>query len=116
MSGLDFASGKSVDTTVKTSSVPVSGGERSSDETTVRNAVSSADLGKTAGNPIPWANAASGSAGIINTIAESQDAAGRKCRDFVTTRHSYQGIANFSGRTCMVNSGEWMLLNFDQKG
>lgn len=113
MSGLDLFDDK-VDT-VRTSAVPNSA-ERLTDEITVRNAVSSADLARTAGSAIPWANSASGSAGVISTIAENRDTAGRTCRDFVTTRHSYQGIANYTGRTCLGSSGEWMLLAFDLQG
>ncbi|MGQ3215092.1 MAG: RT0821/Lpp0805 family surface protein [Shinella sp.] len=113
MSGLDLFDDK-VDT-MRTSAVPNSA-ERLTDEITVRNAVSSADLARTAGGAIPWANSASGSAGVIGTIAENRDNAGRTCRDFVTTRHSYQGIANYTGRTCLGSSGEWMLLAFDLQG
>ncbi|MCR6499152.1 RT0821/Lpp0805 family surface protein [Shinella sp. CPCC 101442] len=114
MSGLDLFEDSKVDSTIRTSTV--ANGERLSDETTVRNAVSSADLVQSAGQPIPWANSASGSAGVISTIAENRDGAGRTCRDFVTTKHSYQGIANYSGRTCLGNSGEWLLLAFDLQG
>jgi len=114
MSGLDLFSGSKVDT-VRTGSV-ANNAERLTDEITVRNAVSSADLARTGASPIPWANSASGSAGVINSIAESRDNAGRPCRDFVTTRHSYQGIANYSGRTCLGNGGEWLLLAFDRQG
>jgi len=114
MGGLDVFSDSKVDT-VRTSAVPA-GAERLTDEITVRNAVSSADISRTAGNPIPWANSASGSAGVISTIAENRDDAGRTCRDFVTTKHSYQGIANYSGRTCLGSSGEWLLLAFDRQG
>lgn len=113
MGGLDLFDDK-VDT-VRTSAVATSA-ERLTDEITVRNAVSSADLAHTAGSPIPWANSASGSAGVISTIAENRDMAGRTCRDFVTTKHSYQGIANYSGRTCLGSSGEWLLLAFDLQG
>lgn len=111
--GLDFASGARVDKT-RTSSVP-GASEQLSDEMTVRNAVSSADIERNGGNPIPWANTASGSAGVIGQVAETRDTSGRTCRDFVTTRHSYQGIANFQGRTCITREGEWLLLNFDRK-
>jgi hypothetical protein len=113
MGGLDLFDDK-VDT-VRTSAV-ANNAERLTDEITVRNAVSSADLAHTAGNPIPWANSASGSAGVISTIAENRDGTGRTCRDFVTTKHSYQGIANYSGRTCLGSSGEWLLLAFDLQG
>lgn len=114
MGGLDIFDGSKVDT-LRTSSVP-SGTERLTDEITVRNAVSSADLARTGGSAIPWANSASGSAGVISSIAENRDNTGRPCRDFVTTRHSYQGIANYSGRACLGNSGEWLLLAFDLQG
>ena len=102
--------------TVRTATVQNGNTERLTDEITVRNAVSSADLARAGGSPIPWANSASGSAGVINAIAENHDAAGRTCRDFVTTKHSYQGIASFTGRTCLGNSGEWLLLAFDRQG
>jgi hypothetical protein len=116
MSGLDLFSDSNVDTTVRTNTVTNGNTERLSDEITVRNAVSSADILRTGGSPIPWANSASGSAGVISSIAENRDNNGRTCRDFVTTKHSYQGIANFSGRTCLGNSGEWLLLAFDRQG
>lgn len=116
MSGLDLFSDSKVDSTIRTNTVQNGGVERLSDEVTVRNAVSSADVMRSAGSPIPWANSASGSAGVISSIAENRDNAGRPCRDFVTTKHSYQGIANYSGRTCLGNSGEWLLLAFDRQG
>jgi len=113
---LDIFPTSKVDTAVKTSSVGTEAKGRVSDETTIRNAVSSADLARNAGNPIPWANSASGSAGVISRIAEKRDEMGRLCRDFVTTRHSYQGIANFRGRACDGDGGEWTLLSFDRQG
>ncbi|WP_424550298.1 RT0821/Lpp0805 family surface protein [Shinella sp.] len=116
MSGLDMFSDSNVDKTVRTNTVTNGNTERLTDEITVRNAVSSADILRTGGSPIPWANSASGSAGVISSIAENHDNNGRTCRDFVTTKHSYQGIANFSGRTCLGNSGEWLLLAFDRQG
>lgn len=116
MSGLDLFSDSGVDKTVHTGTVQNGNAERLTDEITVRNAVSSADLLRTGGNPIPWANSASGSAGVISRIAENRDRDGRPCRDFVTTKHSYQGIANFTGRTCLGNTGEWLLLAFDKQG
>lgn len=116
MSGLDVFSGDKVDSTIRTSTVANAGPERLSDEVTVRNAVSSVDLSRSGGSAIPWANSASGSAGVISSIAENRDDAGRPCRDFVTTKHSYQGIANYSGRACLNNTGEWLLLAFDRQG
>lgn len=112
MSGLDIAGGASVDTSVATGSVPTGrSSDTVSDEVTVRNAVSSADIERTGGAPIAWANTSSGSAGVISNIAETRDN-GTLCRDFITTRHSYQGIAQFRGRTCLLQTGEWHLMSF----
>ena len=117
MSSLDLFSPEGhVDTSMRTGAVQNGNTERLTDEITVRNAVSSTDLARADKGPVPWANSASGSAGVISSITENRDAAGRTCRDFVTTKHSYQGIASFTGRTCMGNTGEWLLLSFDRQG
>ena len=109
--GLDLAGSTGVDKTVSTGSIPARGGESFSDAVTVRNAVSSADVERVAGNPIPWANSNSGSAGVISSIEEEQTN-GTVCRRFTTTRHSYKGIAKFDGNACMLGNGEWHLTSF----
>jgi surface antigen len=86
-----------------------------SDEQTVRNAVSSADISKPEFATIPWANTSTGSAGVINSIREENNGS-YVCRNFVTTRHSYRGISNFQGKACLVGSGEWQLVNFKEVG
>jgi len=86
-----------------------------SDETTVRDAVSSAELIKIQGQPLPWANASTGSAGVIDTIVENT-ALGALCRQFHTTRHAYNGISNYYGRACLVDGGNWQLLSFRPAG
>ncbi|URK88338.1 hypothetical protein LP421_13795 [Rhizobium sp. RCAM05350] len=115
LGGLDFAGSPDVDRTVVTSSVPlVRNDEDNSDAITVRNAVSSADISTVGGNPIPWANSTSGSAGVISSISEEK-VNGTTCRRFTTTRHSYQGIAKFDGNTCLLGNGEWYLTSFGQR-
>ena len=111
----DLAAGLKVDRSVKTSSIPGSSGDRVSDEATIRNAVSSLDLSRYRGDPIPWANSASGSAGVISRVAEIRDEGGTLCRDFTTTRHSYRGVAGYKGRACMTQGGDWSLLSFEQQ-
>jgi len=110
--GLDLADTAAVDKSVSTGSLPAAVNRDSlSDEVTVRNAVSSADVARTEGNPIPWANSSSGSAGVISSIEEDRSN-GQICRRFTTTRHSYQGIAKFDGNTCLLGNGEWYLTSF----
>lgn len=86
-----------------------------SDEGTVRNAVSSADISKPGPVSIPWANTSTGSAGVINAITEENNGS-YVCRIFTTTRHSYRGISNFDGKACLVGSGEWQMINFKEIG
>jgi hypothetical protein len=86
-----------------------------SDEATVRNAVSSADISKPAPIAIPWANTSTGSAGVVNEITEENNGS-YICRIFKTTRHSYRGISNFNGKACLVGSGEWQMISFKEIG
>ncbi|MQW86553.1 RT0821/Lpp0805 family surface protein [Sinorhizobium saheli] len=110
--GLDVFGGSGVDRSVSTGTVPVAKtSDGLSDALAVRNAVSSADISQGGTNAIPWANASSGSAGVIMSIEEDQ-ASGVRCRRFTTTRHSYEGIARFDGSTCQLENGEWYLTSF----
>lgn len=117
-SSLDlFGSSPKVDRSIATGTVPgpkQESGENLSDEATVRNAVTSADLAKVGAASVPWANAVTGSAGVVSKIREARNE-GHLCRDFTTTRHSYEGIAMFSGQACMTGSGDWMLTAFDRQ-
>lgn len=86
-----------------------------SDETTVRNAVSSADISKPGAVAIPWANTTTGSAGVVSAITEENNGS-YVCRIFKTTRHSYRGISNYDGKACLVGSGEWQMISFKEIG
>lgn len=114
--GLDLFGSSKPDRSISTSTVqPSKTTDTISDEVTVTNAVTSADVAKIGGNPIPWANASTGSAGVITTVLE-ENQNGIHCRQFRTTRHSYMGIAKFLGRTCMEGNGNWKLLSFQEEG
>lgn len=111
--GMDLF-GSDVDRSISTNTVAQKNtAEGRSDELTVQNAVSSADLSRT-GSPLPWANATTGSAGVVTAI-EEQKSNGVVCRNFSTTRHSYEGIAYFSGKTCTAGSGQWQLMSFSRR-
>lgn len=114
-SAFDFAGSASVDKSISTATISQTKSlDGRSDEATVRNAVSSADLEKLGANPLPWANSSTGSAGVVSAIREERQD-GLVCRHFSTTRHAYDGIANFSGRTCLIGQGQWQLLSFDKQ-
>lgn len=117
MGGDDIAGFSSMDKKLTTNSVSAYAAppDTVSDEITVRNAVSSADISKPDFVTIPWANTSTGSAGVINSIREENNGS-YVCRNFVTTRHSYRGISNFEGKACLVGSGEWQLITFKEIG
>lgn len=112
--GLDVFGGEKVDRSISTSTVATGRPGADPDEVTVQNAVSSADLAKVGTSPLPWANAVTGSAGVIKTIRENHDGT-TVCREFTTTRHAYDGIASFDGKTCMTRDGQWRMLAFDRE-
>ena len=86
--------------------------ERLSDEATIRNAVTSADVEMLSGARLPWANAETGSRGLISGIVETRGK-GTLCRAFSATRESFDGVGMFKGEACMVASGAWRMQSFD---
>lgn len=114
--GMDLFGSAKPDRSVSTAAVqPARSTDAISDEMTVTNAVTSADMAKIGSNPIPWANASTGSAGVITTVLD-ENQNGVRCRQFRTTRHSYMGIAKFLGRTCLEGNGSWKLMSFQEEG
>lgn len=85
--------------------------EKLSDEATIRNAVTSADVTQFSGSEISWANADTGSRGAIGRLVESKEA-GQLCREFTTTRESFDGVALYKGKTCLAGPGNWQMLAF----
>jgi len=104
-----------VDRTFYTSNVPAPRTtvevERVSDEATIRNAVTSADVETLAGAPLPWANAETGARGQVTGIVETRGK-GSLCRSFSATRESFDGVGMYRGEVCMVASGAWRMQSF----
>jgi surface antigen len=86
--------------------------ERVSDEVTVRNAISSVDPQTASGEAIAWANADTGSRGAISSLVESREANDVLCRQFTTTRESFDGVALYQGKACRVGPGSWQMMAF----
>lgn len=106
-----------VDRSMLTSKVPddMGGGtdaNRLSDQATVRNAVSSADLEGLKGQAIPWANADTGARGSISSLVESKER-GVLCRKFSVSRESFDGVSLFRGEICAAGAGTWQMLAFE---
>ena len=85
--------------------------EFASDRLTIQNAVSSANLEQVGEAGVAWANAETGSAGVVREIAE-QSRNGIICRSFVVRRESYDGVALHEGETCLDSDGFWKMRLF----
>jgi hypothetical protein len=108
-----------VDPTITTGDVgkdASSNPDQRSDEATIRNAVSAADIELLkAGAPLPWANADTGSRGAINSLVEEKRGE-QLCRSFTTSRESFDGVSLYKGQACMVAPGAWQMQEFGQVG
>ncbi|MCB1417894.1 MAG: hypothetical protein KDJ74_02365 [Notoacmeibacter sp.] len=102
------------DTSIITSSVPAetpAAKDSASDEQTIRNAVSSANLEELGGSAVPWANLSTGSRGSISSITEYKER-GTLCRKYKASIESFQGVHMVSGDTCLGVDGQWWTRQF----
>ncbi|MDG4893775.1 MULTISPECIES: RT0821/Lpp0805 family surface protein [unclassified Mesorhizobium] len=105
-----------VDRSIITASAPSSPAapavsDQDSDQTTIGNAVSSADIKQLGGQTVPWANAGTGSRGAITELVELKDG-GLTCRRFSATRESFDGVALYKGELCLAEAGGWRMQEF----
>ena len=103
------------DTTIITSSVSSqsnsSDRQAASDVTTIRNAVSSANLEELGDQPLSWANQDTGSRGAVTKITEYRDTE-LVCRRFTVSRESFEGITLYRGDACLLGDGIWTMREF----
>lgn len=84
-----------------------------SDQNTVRNAVSAANVQGSETQPMAWANADTGASGTITGIQERR-AGNMICRQFRTSRQRFDGVALYNGEACTKGQGEWTLTRFSE--
>lgn len=84
--------------------------DAASDELTIRNAVSSADLSRAL--PIAWANRDTGARGAVTAIREFADK-GTVCRQYSATLETYSGIGYYGGVACLGRDGAWASRKFE---
>ena len=84
---------------------------RVSDEATIRNLVTSADVEMAATQPLSWANTATGSRGTITKLTERDDK-GLLCRSFTASRESFDGVGLYAGDACRTRGGAWQMRSF----
>jgi hypothetical protein len=106
-----------VDETIKTASTgaPTSQPEDAllSDQSTIRDAVSSADPEAIGADGFAWANDRTGSRGSVTALVETTRR-GLPCRRFVTSRESYDGVKLYRGEVCRVVGDLWQVRSFQE--
>lgn len=103
-----------IDDTLQTSSIPDQSEPNpteNSDADIVRNAISAVDLKSSSGVPLNWANQDTGSKGTIFQITELRED-GALCRQFKTSRESFEGVALYSGLVCVGTDKQWVVRSF----
>ncbi|MGO4839694.1 RT0821/Lpp0805 family surface protein, partial [Rhizobiaceae sp. 2RAB30] len=84
---------------------------QTSDQVTIRNAVSSADLDALGATGLAWANTDTGSRGAITQLTQ-YDRKGLLCRKFKASRESFDGVRLYAGDACRAGDGSWRMLEF----
>jgi len=104
-----------IDQSAMTGALPTSGktpdAVRAADETTIRNAVSSANPEQARLQPLAWANSDTGSRGAISSMIEKQED-GLLCRKFTASRESFDGVGLYAGDACKGDGGTWFMRTF----
>lgn len=103
-----------VDETIKTGSTGATGQNPDplvSDRMTIRDAVSSADPEAFGATGLAWANDRTGSRGTVTALVEVTRK-GLPCRQFVTSRESFDGVKRYTGEVCRVGGDLWQVSSF----
>lgn len=108
--GLDFGLSDKPDRSIISGSVPIS-----TDDAIISNAVADAEIKSGYVQDIPWNNDTTGNFGSVSYIRESSSV-GKICRDFIVSKHSYDGISQYSGEICRTRlTKSWSLKSLNEQ-
>lgn len=106
-----------VDETIRTASVGAPSGQIQdmliSDQSTIRDAVSSADPEAIGDKGLAWINDLTGSRGTVTRLVVTTKK-GMPCRQFITSRESYDGVKLYSGEICRIAGDFWQVRSFKE--
>lgn len=109
-SGLDFGLSDKPDTSIISGSVPAS-----TDDAVISDTVAEAKIAPGYVQDIPWNNNMTGNFGSVSYIRESSSV-GKICRDFIVSKHSYDGISQYSGEICRTRlTKSWSLKSLNEQ-
>lgn len=113
-SGPDFGIEEKPDTSLLSGSIDPAV-DTGSDDTIIADTVAAAKITPGYVQDIPWTNAATGNFGSVSFIRESSSV-GKVCRDFIVSKHSYDGIMQYTGQICRTRlTKSWSLKSLSQQ-
>lgn len=108
--GFDFGLPQKPDRSIVSGSVP-----SQSDDSIISKTVADADIKPGNVQDIEWSNETSGNFGFVSYIRETRSV-GKVCRDFIVSKHSYDGISQYSGEICRKRlTKSWSLQAFNEQ-
>lgn len=108
--GLDFGLMSQPDRSIVSGSIPVA-----TDASVISNAVGEADIQPGLVQNVPWINNNTGNFGTISYIQETSSV-GTICRDFIVSKHSYDGISQLTGEICRKRLGKnWSIKSLNEQ-
>ncbi|MDA4844827.1 RT0821/Lpp0805 family surface protein [Hoeflea poritis] len=113
-SGLDLGVEDKPDTSLLSGSIDPAV-DSSSDDMIIADTVAEAKIRPGHVQDIPWNNATTGNFGSVSFIRESSSV-GKVCRDFIVSKHSYDGVAQYTGEICRTRlTKSWSLKSLSQQ-
>jgi hypothetical protein len=114
-SGIGKATFFGPDRSITTSSVP----EYSpllTDDDIIKTTVSQANVDAGYLQDIAWTNTGTGNGGTISYIRENRSV-GKICREFIASKHSYDGVSQYLGEICRTRMGKsWSFKSMEKQG
>ncbi|WP_419913611.1 RT0821/Lpp0805 family surface protein [Hoeflea sp.] len=107
-SGLDLGVGNKPDTSLLSGSIDPAL-DTASDDAIIADAVAEAKIKPGYIQDIPWNNAITGNFGSVSFVRENKSV-GKVCRDFIVSKHSYDGVMQYTGEICRTRlTKSWSL-------
>ena len=102
------------DRSMVTSAIPDSVANLTNEDL-IRLAVADADVKKGMIQDIPWTNPKTGDGGTVSYVREAGKV-GQVCREFIVSKHRYDGVSQYQGEICRVRLGkDWVLKSIEMQ-
>ena len=113
--GLELGLSPAPDRSLTTGSISATSDVLSDDDVLVQ-AVSGADIKKGSLQYIPWLNPETGNSGVVSYVGQKRGVT-EVCREFLTSKQQFDGIAQFHGSICRTRMGKtWSMKSLEKQG